>query len=271
MSGSSQRQEPSTRIEVEFRSLLHEQWTHPVACQNECNPPESCSCQREIVDVKALEAWWKRRASESTNQTKLHHFLEEMPPAGHRVFPLNLKKLFTGEHSCLRVFSLLLKQRRDHLIDRFYESDMKDMHLDIVRTDSDQNLRENLVGIARRDEIEQIVNEFHQEKWAYCSLKLTLHMDRNLHGTRVIPPFCHKIKLGDKGGTASIYWVAVQKDLVSDDALRLALQDSTYTDDEHGEVKLSGRRSSKFNKLTQISAIRWSSSHIAETRRATSS
>jgi hypothetical protein len=235
MSGLSQEQEPPTPIDVEFRNLLPT-WTHPVACQNACEPLESCSCQREVVDVKALEAWWKRQASESTNQTKLHRFLEEMPPAHHRVFPLNPKKLFTGEHSCLRVLSLLLKQRRDHLIDRFYESDMKDMYLDIVRTDSDQNLRENLIGIAKRDEVDDIVNDFHREKWAYCPLKLTLHMDRNLHGTMVIPPFCHKIKLGEKGGTASIYWVAVETNLVSDDALKVALRDSIYIDDQYDEV-----------------------------------
>jgi hypothetical protein len=67
-------------------------------------------------------------------------------------------------------------------------------------------------------------------------LQLTLHVDRNLQTTKVIPPFCHKIKLADKGGTASIYWVAIQKDLISDDRLKSALKDSVYTDKDHGEV-----------------------------------
>ena len=61
-------------------------------------------------------------------------------------------------------------------------------------------------------------------------------LDENLHGTKVIPPFCLKTKLPDKGGTASIYWVAVQKDLISDNALALALKDSIYTDEDFGEV-----------------------------------
>lgn len=52
----------------------------------------------------------------------------------------------------------------------------------------------------------------------------------------MLPPFCLKTRLNDKGGTASIYWVAVQKDLISDNALALALQDSVFTDEEFGEV-----------------------------------
>jgi hypothetical protein len=106
----------------------------------------------------------------------------------------------------------------------------------IARSESDQNLRERLTGVVPQEEVERIIEDFHKEKWEYCPLSLTLDMDRNLHGTRVIPPFCSKIKLPDKGGTASIYWVAVQKDLVSDNALALALQDSIYMDPDFGEV-----------------------------------
>ncbi|KAF1942093.1 hypothetical protein EJ02DRAFT_454596 [Clathrospora elynae] len=158
-----------------------------------------------------------------------------MPKAEHRKFPLEFQKLFAGDHSCVRVFSLLLKQDRGHLIDRFYDSDMNDKYLAIVRSDSDQSLRDNLTSITHRDEVDRIIKDFHQDKWSYCPLELTLHMDRNLQGTRVIPPFCHKIKLGDKGGTASIYWVAIQKKLISDNDLKGALQDSLYKDEKYGE------------------------------------
>lgn len=89
--------------------------------------------------------------------------------------------------------------------------------------------------------MDRIIQEFHRDKWAYCPLNLTLDMDVNLHGTKVILPFCGKIKLPDKGGTASIYWVAVQKDLITDSALTDALQKSLYEDDDFGEVKLPTR------------------------------
>lgn len=79
------------------------------------------------------------------------------------------------------------------------------------------------------------IEDFHRDKWAYCPMNLTLGMDLNLYGTKVIPPFCFKIKLPDKGGTASIYWVAVQKDLITDIALADALQKSLYEDEKLGE------------------------------------
>jgi hypothetical protein len=106
----------------------------------------------------------------------------------------------------------------------------------LARSESDRNLREQLARHVSRDEVEIIIRDFHEEKWRYCPLTLTLDMDENLHGTKVIPPFCLKTKLPDKGGTASIYWVAVQKDLISDIALARALQDSIYMDEDFGEV-----------------------------------
>jgi hypothetical protein len=236
MSGLSQEEENRIRIEDEFIELLQSTWTRRVACQNECHPPKTCSCQRYIVHVDALKAWWRRKHSESPNSTKLHRVLDEIfSQAGHWMFVPEFQKLFTGEHSCLRVFSLLLKQGRGHLVDRFYDSDMNDKYLE--RSDSNQSLRDNLANVVHRDELDCVIRDFHNEKWAYCPLELTLHMGRNLQGTKVIPPFCHKIKLGDKGGTASIYWVAIQKDFISDDQLKVALQDSLFNDDDFGWVR----------------------------------
>jgi len=106
----------------------------------------------------------------------------------------------------------------------------------IERGETYRRLRGQLSRIVREEEADAIIEDFHREKWEYCPLNLTMDMDENLHGTKVIPPFCSKIELPRKGGTASIYWVAVQKDLVSDNALALALQDSLYTDKEFGEV-----------------------------------
>lgn len=221
-------------IRDEFKNLLESEWTRPVACQNECRPPDSCSCQREIVHVHALEAWWKKQGSENPKYTKLHRFVDEMRIPSHRSLPVRPTSISRDGQSCLRILSLLLRQGRDHLIDRFIQANMYDNY--IARSESDQNLRERLTGVVPQEEVEKIIEDFHKEKWEYCPLSLTLDMDRNLHGTRVIPPFCSKIKLPDKGGTASIYWVAVQKDLVSDNALALALQDSIYMDPDFGEV-----------------------------------
>ena len=106
----------------------------------------------------------------------------------------------------------------------------------LVRGANYEVLCKTLLEKMQQEDVDTIIEEFHRDKWAYCPMELTLGMSFNGHGTKVIPPFCSKIKLPDKGGTASIYWVAVQKDLISDDALACALHDSLYHDDENGEV-----------------------------------
>jgi hypothetical protein len=99
-----------------------------------------------------------------------------------------------------------------------------------------EGLRENLSDtIITNDAVDRIIDDFQHEKWAFCPLELQLHMDRPLDGTRVIAPFCHKIRLNE-GGTASVYLVAVQKDLVRDERLRVVLNNSLYVDSVFGEV-----------------------------------
>ncbi|CAN9212070.1 unnamed protein product [Alternaria alternata] len=232
MPGANEQQNHSLSVREEFRSLLETQWTRQVACQNAC-PVGSCSCQRQIIHVHSVEAWWKKQVSKSTRNTKLDRFVRDMEVSPHRTLPIRPTRISRSGQSCLRTLSLLLKQGRHQLIDLFYEANIYDRYL--TRIANDENLREKLSGVVRREEVETIIGDFHKEKWEWCPLNLTLDMDENLNGTRVIPPFCSKIKLPDKGGTASIYWVAVQKDLVSDDALALALQDSIYSDPDFGE------------------------------------
>ncbi|KAH6866648.1 hypothetical protein BKA58DRAFT_441646 [Alternaria rosae] len=233
MSGAYQQQHASLPIIDEFRGLLESQWTREVACHNECGSDKSCRCQRKVVHVHALEAWWKKQASESPKYTNLQRFVHDMPLLPRRSLPVRSTKIDGAGQSCLRVFSLLVRQGREHFIDCFYEANMYDHYID--RNENYQRLHEQLSGVARPEEVDAIIEDFHKEKWEYCPLTLTLDMDTNLQGTKVIPPFCLKIRLPDKGGTASIYWVAIQRDLVSDSALAFALKDSLYIDNIYGE------------------------------------
>ncbi|KAF2823723.1 hypothetical protein CC86DRAFT_59153 [Ophiobolus disseminans] len=231
MAGQAQRHRSPTLDE--FRLLLETKWTRPVACQNQCDPPGTCVCQRHIVHVDAMKQWWLRKTSEP-DQTKLLRLLDEMPDEMHpaRKFPLAIHKLFTEKRSGLTVFSLLLKQNRGHLMDRFYDSGIHDNHLAIVRDDA---LRNNLRRIMPHDEVNAVLDDFNKHKWQFCPMELNLHMSHSLQGTKTIPPFCHKIKMGEKGGTASIYWVAVEKNFISDEKLRIVIEDSLYEDPDYGE------------------------------------
>ena len=237
MSGAYQQQPTSLPIREEFEDLLESQWTRRVACQNECSSDGNCSCQRKIVHVHALEAWWKKQDSESA-VTKLERFLEESPVPPHLSLPIKPAKIYGPGQSCLRILSLLLKQGRYHLVDRFCEANMYDDYL--ARSENDQNLREQLASVVDPEEVEATIEDFHKAKWEYCPLYLTFDMAVSLQGTKVILPFCSKIRLPSRGGTASLYWVAVQRDLVTDNALALALKDSLYNDSDFGQVSLLG-------------------------------
>jgi hypothetical protein len=235
----------------EYYQRLSQEWTRHVACQNQCQPPESCSCLRQIIHVDALSAWWRRKLSEVNGTTNLHRSLEELQLGPHQTFPLQHDTYFTGKYQCLRVFSLLLRKRLGHLIDRFYQSQMSDIafHHD----GNYERLRENLSDVLPSHEIEPIIQEFRREKWSFCPLELELHMDRPLEGTKVIAPFCHKIKLNE-GGTASVYLVAVQEDLIRDARLKAVLQDSLYEDSAFGACYKMAMKTYVGNKRSAFEA-----------------
>jgi hypothetical protein len=228
-------QQPDTAMLKEYKHRLKHEWTRQVACQNQCEPPESCTCLRQIIHVDALNAWWRRTLSQEHGTTNLHRLVQELQLGPHRKFPLEVNTLFTGEYQCLRVFSLLLKQGLGYLVDRFYQSQMSDI---VLHHDGNyEQLRDNLYDtIPSMNTVQNIIKEFHREKWSFCPLELQLHMDRPLEGTKIIAPFCHKIKIKD-GGTASVYLVTVQKDLIRDERLRAVLQNSLYDDTAFGEVR----------------------------------
>jgi len=223
----------------DYKRMLKDQWTRPVACQDQCDPPGSCSCQNHIIHVDALKAWCTHQPAGIVGRTRLHQLFDEMQNAEHRTFPLDFRTYFEGDQGCLRVFSQLLGMGYGHLIDQFYKSNMHDIYLE--RGGDFKRLRENLLSvIPNSDEVDQIVKNFELTRWAYCPLTLKLHLDRGLEATKVVVPFCRKIKLGDKGATASVYWVAVQQDLISDERLREALHESLHEDPDYGKVSSLG-------------------------------
>jgi hypothetical protein len=219
-------------ILAEFKHLLQTQWKRRVACQDHCHSPDTHCPDRHFVHVADLEAWWKRTASDTPSQRKFDRLFEEMQLAEHQQLSPDHHRYST---TCLRVLSILLEHDLGHYIRRFYESNMYDIFLE--RGEGYERLRTSLHKVIPSPaDVDQIIKTFHDAKWAYCPLDLALHMDENLQGTKVIVPFCRKVRLGNKGGTASVYWVAVQKDLIHDDLLKDVLKESLIKDPEYGWV-----------------------------------
>ncbi|KAF2477652.1 uncharacterized protein BDR25DRAFT_299514 [Lindgomyces ingoldianus] len=231
-------------IQEEFKARLKREWTRPVACQRQCDPPETCTCHRRFVHVDKLEAWMNRQDSQDSPNTKAGRLLAELhDKIKHHAafgFPLDYRPLFTGEDRCTRVFSMLLEKDRGELIDLFHGASMYDRYLNLPEHNYNADhpilrdkLREKHIPEA---DINNIVTDFEKEKWAYCPplSYFRLYMEGDLAGGKMIMPFCHRIRVNNKGGTASVSWVAIQEDLIVDEDLRGALSKSLYKDPEFG-------------------------------------
>jgi hypothetical protein len=258
MPHTSRSPEPSTL--KEYESVL-KRCTYKVACQNRCDLDDTkpCSCLEHIVHVDDLMQWWHEKIPGGSGQTKLTRLAAELPDPKHRPFPFysaNNLEILNGDQSYLTVLSILLAINRANLIDIFYDSGMTH-HLDIVRDDNNGRLRENLRKKIDPQEVDVILRDFHKERWAFCPLKLSLNMDHHLQGSKVIPPFCHKVPLSSKGATASIYWVAVQENLVSDESLKRTINDSLYQDPTYGKVCCSVSIEGCYKADSYVSVIKW--------------
>lgn len=61
-------------------------------------------------------------------------------------------------------------------------------------------------------------------------------MDANFESSKYILPFCRHEAVNGKGGTATVFQVSIQKQLVIDKNLENAIEESLHTDDNFGEV-----------------------------------
>ena len=243
--------ERRSSILTDFLGLLKSRWTFQVACQNGCAPDDACDCIRRVINVSAVTAWWKSMTPDLAKQNRLWLLLDDsklIQPHSSDV----KESRSSGNYAHILVFSMLLEQGRGHLLGRFVDSEIDDRSLANTTEGSEQRLRKLLAESHSSTQVDQVMDDFHRARWAYCPLSLTLHMDQNLQGSKIIPPFCHKIRLGHAGGTASLYWIAVQRDLISDNALAFALRDSLYTDETYGEVSSCAKSWSEYADNSQV-------------------
>jgi hypothetical protein len=222
-------------ILAEFLDLLEHRWSYQVACQNECDVDEGCDCIRHIVHVQAVVEWWTTKTPDFLTHTRLQRLLEDFKLLGPRSLIVE-QGLISGSRAYILVFSMLLELGYGHLLGRFIDSGIDDRSLASMQERDEQVLRKSLSECGSSIQVEQVIDDFQRARWAYCPLTLSLGMEDDLRGTNTIPPFCQKLRLGHTGGTASLYWIAVQQELITDNKLASALRDSIYADEIYGEV-----------------------------------
>lgn len=87
-------------------------------------------------------------------------------------------------------------------------------------------------------DVESVVAQFDAVRWAYCTPMLKLDDYRNFSGGKWILPFCRRVEITEKGGTAQLWKVAIRQEHVRAD-LRNAISRSKYMDQEFGWVCFS--------------------------------
>lgn len=124
------------------------------------------------------------------------------------------ESILNGDNCCVLVFSILVMKDCGRLVLLFQSAGITDKRLEEPTYDQSK-LRETLEkhGIAN---IHKIMEQFDREKRAFCPVSLSFRMDRDFHSGLILP-FCDLRKVNEKGGTASVFQVAVQKEFVCDE------------------------------------------------------
>jgi len=135
--------------------------------------------------------------------------------------------------NALLVFAILLRLQCGHLIHIFQQ---------VVHDDTlDADLRkEDLLSELKRSNLPHppdILEQFDRERWSFCPAKIEdmCHHTKAYYGGRWILPFCRRQIVG-KGGTAAVYGVLVQADIVPENLKNEVLRGYGYADPDFGDV-----------------------------------
>ena len=189
-----------------FKFKLRKEWRQRPACYLH---DWACACERPFICTVSLHQWMKD-TEKGESKTNVERLLEKVKVirAG---FP---ESILDGKYRCVLVFSILLEQNRGDLIYIFQNAEIIDKYLDKPK----YNLSELQYQLEkyRIPDVDGIIKEFEYDKWDYCPARLELHMRRRFEDLLRLP-FCARMKVNDKGGTACVYQVAVQQEFVSDE------------------------------------------------------
>jgi hypothetical protein len=205
-----------------FKEKLAKEWSRKAACG------------RRYIDINKLIEWMNRLEIGETVRNS-GRLLREVYSGSHRnvVFPPSAQSISTGENRSLLVFSILLELERGNLVDLFQKAKILDNSLAIAKYYHD-DLRNELKQNHIHDG-DKVIQDFERAKWSFCPVVIKHSMRTMFHGGEWVLPFCKRERINEKGGTAELWQILVQEDVVSKD-LRDAISSSRVKDREFGWV-----------------------------------
>lgn len=175
-----------------------------------------------------------------TNLELLLDFFHDDIWAIHQRPPPSVHDIITDNRRCIRVFAILLEKGYGKLIKFFRDAHIFDEDLPNLNTSSPKykNLTKDLKN-RNVDNPGRVIDAFESAKWSYCPVTITFGLEEMFERGHILP-FMRMEAVNEKGGTASVYQVCVQKEFI-DPKLRKVLNRAAYTDPEFGEVSQDRR------------------------------
>ncbi|XXG99358.1 hypothetical protein Hte_005695 [Hypoxylon texense] len=190
------------------------------------------ACGREYYRTNEILTWMRSTSPNKQISNTSWLILEAHGPTFN--IP-HSDEIDNKDSCCLNVFAILLELGCGHLILAFQRYRITDTSLpDLPNM---KLLEQDLIskGHLTSSNAEIFWERFQEKMWLYpCTLGL--HMTRTFldpNRGRWIMPFCKRQRVNLKGGTASVWEVAIQESLVPR-SLAARVSRSAYEDNEHG-------------------------------------
>ena len=186
------------------------------------------ACGRNYVRTGMLTDWLSDKVglgSKTTHATRLllAAYRDRIGPG----LPISSEALSSGEARCLLVFSILLDLRLGQLVDSFQRLGIVDKRLPVDLLSLQEKI--SAMDLPQMEEgPKSLAERFDDTQWRFCAAGFDLRLAWE-HPKNMILPIFKKEKINDKGGTASLWQVAVQEEFVGH-KLRDAVRNSRFRD-----------------------------------------
>lgn len=195
------------------------------------------ACGRHYIDTDKLLAWLNRVDTDEqvANSVQL---LRKVYSASKRqnkfpTFVPSARSISAGDDCALLVFSILLKINHGDLVDLFQKTKIVDKNLSSAGyyyRELEDELERNHIRNAPK-----IVSDFEETKWSFCPAPIKHCMRSQFHGGKWVLPFCKRERINEKGGTAELWQISIQEDVIPQE-LRDAMSGSRFKDKDFGWV-----------------------------------
>ena len=218
-SSTTVEKELDMRDEVNFSTILHKEQPVYELFLSKLKSFTARSVSGQPYIHRSLLIDWL--LSKYSSQTTYLDLLLDFAYSECIIVPVEARQLSSSGKSSLLVFSLLLELGRGDLIHHFLRSGLTDSKLPFPMTSLKQAKTSG-----DRSETVDLARQIFEKQWAYCPLTFDLGMGLDLPSSTVIP-IQQRWQINSKGGTASIWQVAIPEEFVSD-SLRQAAASAKF-------------------------------------------